>query len=197
MDFNSCSIPVSLLRQHCFCPRIPFFSLVKGISPTTNQWVSQGKEFHDQMQSLVKRRSLVHFGLEEPYNFKTNVKLKSHKWPMHGICDAVLFSNDGCTPFEFKFYAQPRLSTGTIVQLTAYSMILEELFSTPVTRAFAITGPRQKPIPIEITDKRKHLTLVYLDKIIENGEKGLLPHSCATVNQCSQCEFLNFCADRL
>ena len=76
-------------------------------------------------------------------------------------------------------------------------MLLEEKYSTNITKGFILYGKKGKTIPIEITQGRRKTVLDFLEKIISSGNKGVIPASDASTNKCSQCEYLNFCADRM
>ena len=95
------SIPVSLLRQFCFCPRIPYFSLVRGISPSNPGWVEDGIIFHDKTKYLIKRRKFERYGIMEP-KFKFSVYLKSSNLGLHGICDAIIYGSVNILMGSFK-----------------------------------------------------------------------------------------------
>lgn len=47
------NLPVSMLRQHCFCPRIPFFQLMRGIQPVGPMWLQQGLNHHVREEMLA------------------------------------------------------------------------------------------------------------------------------------------------
>lgn len=77
MDTDSFSVPVSLLRQYAFCPRIPFFYLIRNLHPPFRSWVKQGLGFHEKTQMLAKRRNLSRFGLTGEFTLEADVALKS------------------------------------------------------------------------------------------------------------------------
>ena len=63
MDMNQFNLPVSMLRQYCFCPRIPYFYIARNITPVEKEWMSQGIEEHKRQEMLSKRRNLSRFGI--------------------------------------------------------------------------------------------------------------------------------------
>ena len=74
-------LPISLLRQYCFCQRIPFLILVRGLTPPRGAWVSRGIDFHMAMNKLMKRRDLSRFGLTPPYTLESEKQgLRSLTW---------------------------------------------------------------------------------------------------------------------
>lgn len=67
---NRESLPVSYIRQFCFCPRIPFLSVFLEIKPPPPLWVKDGVDFHEKAAMLQKRRKLSKFNLSGKGVFK-------------------------------------------------------------------------------------------------------------------------------
>lgn len=190
------NIPVSMLRQYCFCPRIPYFYIVRSIKPYEQPWVKQGTDEHIRQQMLMKRRNLSRFNINKVGIIKNNIELYSEKLNLHGICDAVIECPERSFVLEFKNSSFCRLSTGTSVQLAAYAMLYEENFKNHVETGFVLYGTKAKTFEIKIDQKLREKTLGIRDKIIEITQYSNIPSSPADETQCGQCEFFNFCADR-
>lgn len=77
MKTESSSIPASLLRQYCFCPRIPFFTYVRQLHPPRAPWVEAGVAMHQRIEQLLKRRDLTKLTSGRSYRLKTEVPLYS------------------------------------------------------------------------------------------------------------------------
>lgn len=197
MDLDFYSIPISLLRQQCFCPRIPYFYLLRELQPQVGFWVNQGKDYHERMQDLMKRRVLTHYGITETVSIKFNVALKSERLGLHGICDCVLFGEAQCYPIEFKLGKYNLRQRGTQVQLAAYALLCEEQFGLAVKQGFVINPRELKPHRIFIDIEQREYVKQIVSEIQNNCQKAIMPDSSASEAQCSQCEFLNFCGDRL
>lgn len=194
---NRESLPVSYIRQFCFCPRIPFLSVFLEIKPPTPLWVKNGVDFHEKTAMLQKRRKLTKFNLSGKGEFKSNIFLKSTLYGIHGIADGILIMENGeIIPLEFKAQQNFIASRGHILQLTGYAILLEEKFQRKVKQGFILYGQRGKTMHVEFTEERKNKVIEVTQKIISSFETGLLPDSPATSAQCGQCEFLNFCGDR-
>lgn len=189
------SIPASLIRQHVFCPRIPFYNEVLAINPGNRPWQQQGVEYHQRQAMLVKRRRLHRFGLDKA-EIKNNLPLRSLKLGIHGICDALCITGQEICPLEFKLHQTRAPQRGHILQLGAYALMAEEQFRLPCKRMFILYGGRGQTAAIAFNDKIRVSVLRNITEIKNNLYKPLLPASSATVAQCGQCEYLNFCADR-
>lgn len=194
---NRESLPVSYIRQFCFCPRIPFLSVFLEIKPPSPLWVQDGVDFHEKAAMLQKRRKLSKFNLSGKGVFKSNIYLKSSVYPIHGIADGIFIMEDGeIIPLEFKAQDNFVASRGHILQLTGYAILLEEKFQREVKQGFILYGKKGKSLRVEFTEERKKKVIEIAQKIISSFETGLLPDSPAASAQCGQCEFLNFCGDR-
>ena len=192
------SVPISLLRQYCFCPRIPYFVLAKNIQPVETPWMKQGVSYHERQTFLNKRRSLDKYGLGENIHLEHKIPLRSSLLKLHGICDAMLFKDDQPMAIvEFKSRVKTKLNMGEIIQMAAYSMICEVEFGRQFSFGYILSGDKGKVKPVSINPETKLKVLQVRDALIAQCEECLLPDSSASILQCGQCEYLNFCADRL
>lgn len=192
------SIPISLLRQFCFCPRIPYFSMGMQLKVESPLWVKQGVKAHDRQQMLYKRRNLTKFGIEsQDYSLRHNVYLQSDTLFLHGVCDSILSTKDNDYIIEFKNVERKHINFAEKIQLTAYALVYEDMFNgSKISKGFILLGNRGKTFSIDIDQELRHKTLLIRDHIFENFEKGAIPKSSATEGKCCQCEYFNFCADR-
>jgi CRISPR-associated exonuclease Cas4 len=196
-SYEEDSLPISIIRQHCFCPRIPYFSMVLGITPPLQPWMKSGVTFHEKMAMLEKRRKLTNFGLKEDCRFENGFPIKSRRLGIHGICDGILISATGDVyPLEFKEVDVGFIKRGHRMQLIAYAMVLSEIYARPVNAAFLLFGLKGKVCRVDIDEAGKESCLRLISEIKKNLTDEVLPASPATEKQCCQCEFLNFCADR-
>ncbi len=198
MGIEYSDIPISLLRQFWFCRRIPFLIQARGLNPPRGPWVKLGTEFHAAVEHLVKRRDLSQLGFAEKYSLEIEKQVYAPQLGIHGVCDGLITTDSGhLFPIEFKMSQKQSLSNGEIVQLAAYCLAFEEMYDKKIENGFALCGKRTTSILVPITDslrKQVHKTIHWIKQDFENG---LLPDSSSNDKKCCQCEFLNFCADRL
>ena len=190
----SYSLPVNLLTQFHFCPRIPYFQELLKMKPFYPQWVKQGRSFHEAQEKVFQHRTLKRFGLQKAEQ-KFNIEVQSQKLHLHGILDSLLVTKKAIFPVEFKL-SERKPSKGQIIQLTAYAMLIEESMQLPCQKGFLLIGKKGKCYPIEFTDFYKNKVLETKNKILDSFEKSYLPDSSASLSQCYQCEYLNYCNDR-
>lgn len=188
------SVPASLIRQHHFCPRIPFFNEVRRINPSDRPWQEQGVTYHKRQKMLSKRRNLSRYGLDNG-ELKFDVHLHCPGIGCHGIADGIIFTEDQLAIIEFKISGQ-KPQKGQILQAGAYGIMAESQFHKPCKYIFVLMGNRGKTFRFTLDTKLRNDVLTSLEAIQDNLNQPLLPHSPATDLQCGQCEYLNFCGDR-
>ena len=76
-------------------------------------------------------------------------------------------------------------------------MLLEKKEHIAVTRGFILMGKRGKTYEIKFDEAKRLDVLRVADSIRKTLELALIPTTSATSAQCCQCEYSNFCADRL
>ena len=157
-------------------------------------WVKQGKDFHQLEKHLWQRRNLSRFKLDSG-KLHYGLSLRSDEMRLHGIADMAIETDEMVYPVEFKL-SPSKKKRGDILQLTAYSMLLEKHFNKPSPLGF-LTGPRKTVHVIDIKDNRKYDVLATINEINKILQRGLKPESSASVAQCCTCEFVNYCNDRL
>ena len=190
----SFSLPVHLLRQHLFCPRVPWFQELLNFRPPQNQWVRQGMEFHERQREIFRHRTLKRFGLHAAQrHFHYPVRSKHKR--LHGVVDCVLETENEVFAVEIKLAGRSP-SRGTILQVAAYAMLLPEAMGKPCRKAFVVLQRRGKTWPVTIDTERINEVEQVRDQILANLHAARFPDSSATETQCCQCEYLNYCNDR-
>lgn len=196
MDTSSYKLPVNMIRQYCFCPRIVFYHMVVGLKVAYPGWVQYGEEYQHKQQVLDKRRTLSKFKpISEQAVLRQNTMLEHPSYPFYGICDGIIEDELEIIPIELKSFAS-KISLGQKMQLTAYGMLSELIFEKPCTRGYIITGEKAKAKLIKIDEKSKFKVIEICAKIKKIFGTETLPYSTANGLQCIQCEFLNHCNDR-
>ena len=187
-------IPVHLIRQWCYCPRVVYYMELNDIAIHRPAWVKQGESFHEKEQELWKRRNLSRFNLDKGKIY-SNLLLKSEKLPFHGIVDMAIETLDAVYAVEFKLSTKIA-KRKDYLQLTAYAMLLEEKFSKPCPFGF-LTGKDNILYKIKMDKQKRQEVLEIVTQINAMINKGAKPDSSATAVQCCACEYINFCNDRL
>ncbi|PHR86633.1 MAG: CRISPR-associated protein Cas4 [Moritella sp.] len=188
------SVPASLIRQYCFCPRIPYFQHIIGIKAPTPLWVQQGLDFHQRARILSKSRTLKRYNCSEG-SIMFDVKLKSKVDQIHGIADALIFTEDEIIVVEFKLSCR-RPTRGQKQQLAAYALCAELQYRKPVSKGYISYESSGKAHFVKLDNKLKADVGKTVGAIIQMEDNQLIPDTAASSEQCGQCEYLNFCNDR-
>lgn len=188
------SLPISLIRQHCFCPRIPFYVECLGLRVTDRVWQRQGVSHHQRQQMLNKRRLLSRYDLDAG-ELRHNLLVKHDGLGIHGICDAAIFTPTEIVPLEFKMQSAQPVAAHQL-QLLAYGLALGAQYGVTVRRGFILYGERGKTQLVNFSEDLQQRLLRIIAEIKAIQQRAVLPYSSATSAQCGQCEYLNFCADR-
>ena len=188
------SIPVNLIRQWCYCPRVVYYMELTDIAFHRPVWVGQGERFHRVEEKLWQRRNLSRFNLRSGKTHH-NLTVRSAALGLHGIVDMAVETDEAVYAVEFKLSANNG-KRGDQLQLAAYAMLLEEYFSKPSTAGFLV-GKGKVLHTIDIDADKRRMVVEVADTIRRMLRRGRKPESSATVAQCCACEYVNFCNDRL
>ncbi|PJE03892.1 MAG: CRISPR-associated protein Cas4 [Leptospira sp.] len=188
------SLPISLLRQYVFCPRIPYYSELLGFNSNEPLWTEQGQKFHSDIESLIKRRLPSKFGLANP-RFEKRMNVVSFELNLHGIVDYTFYNDEYVVPIEFKISGN-KPTRGQELQLLAYGYALSEMKNLNFERGYFLFGNNKKPYSVFPSEEKKKDIIKIVNQIKNDQITMLLPESAASINKCTQCEFLNLCNDR-
>lgn len=187
-------IPVSMLRQYLFCPRIIHFKIVRNLTPEYPFWVEDGQREHQHREELIKKRSPE---LLKRYQGKLvfNLPLRSRRYDLFGVVDGALIGPQYVIPIEFKQRLGAALR-GALMQLIGYGLVLEDIYQVPFSQAIILAGKNGRPTLYKIGDAERSKCLTLIQEIKDVIDSPLIPESSASAPQCQQCEYLNFCGDR-
>lgn len=189
------TIPISLLRQYCFCPRIPYFLEVMQLQLSEKPWMRQGVDHHQRQAMLSRRRSLSRFGIAGDARIRNDVYVRSQKLGCHGIADMLLETDSYLYVVEFKI-SQLKPVKGHILQVAAYAIAAEEQFQKPVAGVYILYGDKGKTFEVQLSAELRQQVAITVSRISSLLNGSSMPDSAASAEQCGQCEYLNFCADR-
>ncbi|MCC5816494.1 MAG: CRISPR-associated protein Cas4 [Leptospira sp.] len=188
------SIPISLLRQYIFCPRIPYFSEILGYRMQEPIWTEQGQSFHSELEKLIIRRIPEKFGFNNP-SMEKRVNVVSEQLGLNGIVDFIFYNDTYVVPIEFKISGK-KPTRGQELQLLAYGYALEEMKGLQFERGYFVMGSSKKPIAVFPNDFKRDEIINIRSSILQTYETMLMPESPASIHKCTQCEYLNLCNDR-
>lgn len=157
-------------------------------------WVKQGSDFHQIEKTLWNRRNLSRFNLQKG-KIHHNLSLRDNDLGLHGIVDMAIETDTAVYGVEFKLSTRVK-KRGDQLQLSAYAMLLEKYFSKPSPFGFLV-GIKKAVHVVDIDQDKRHSVVEISNKIRKMLKCGLKPFSSAGLAQCCNCEYVNFCNDRL
>ena len=196
MMTESYSLPVSMLRQWAYCPRIVFFNEVMRVTGCAPPLVAQGVDLHRRYSMLERRRGLSRYGLDE-FEKVFTVPMKSVSLGLHGIVDGVLVGVDTVHVIEFK-PERRHVPSGHLLQTMGYGLLAEEHFGLPLGGIHILHGERGRTVSVvgEQLEPLRLATHAAIAAARQMVDEAIMPPSSAGDVQCAQCEYLNFCNDR-
>jgi CRISPR-associated exonuclease Cas4 len=185
-------LTVTDVRQHVYCPRIPYYRFVLPLDRPVTAKMDLGKEEHETTSAKEARRTLKAYGLKEGER-RFGVSLYAEGLGLRGKIDMVILTRGEAIPVEYKMTAAVGLHHK--YQLAAYAMLIEHDLGRSVNRAFAYLTPAKKAQEVPITPAmRDHVkkTLAALRTSVE-GER--LPRPTPHRKRCADCEYRLYCGD--
>ena len=157
-------------------------------------WIEQGEVFQRSEEILWKRRNLSRFNLQTGSKH-FNLSLSDEEIRMHGIVDMAINTEESVYAVEFKLSPHAK-KRGDILQLAAYAMLLSKYFLKLSSVGFLV-GPGKIVHTVNIDTKIKEEVVTVVREIRQMLLRGRKPNTSASVFQCSNCEYINYCNDRL
>ena len=188
------SIPVNLIRQWCYCPRVVYYMELMETPVQRPIWVQQGEDFHRLEEKLWQRRNFSRFKLDSGKIYY-NLLLRNDELGLHGIVDMAIETDEKVYAVEFKLSTNNK-KRGDVLQLAAYAMLLEKHFSKSSPVGF-LAGKGKVLHTVDVDRTMHRDVLATTNEIRQMLRRGLKPESSATIVQCCACEYVNFCNDRL
>lgn len=188
-------LTVSDVRQHVYCPRIPYFRLGLRLPhrPVTFK-MAEGRRAHERTEALEPRRSLRTYGLTSGERL-FDVALYAPRLELSGRLDMLLLLPTEVVPVEWKYSGGP-LRLNHKYQLAAYALLAEEHYGRPARRAFVYWIPARRAQAVAITPAMRAYTKRVLAEIRRAVEREALPAGTRVRGRCRECEFLLYCNDR-
>lgn len=188
-------LTVSDVRQHVYCPRIPFFRLGARLRHRfVTAAMQEGSEEHRRTEALEQRRSLRVYGLADGERH-LDVALRSERLALSGRLDLAIARGSEVIPVEFK-HTRAGLGLHHKYQLTAYGMLAEERFGRPARRAFVYFIPGKRAEEVAISPATRAYTRRVLGAIRAGVASERMPPGTRRLERCRVCEFLPYCNDR-
>jgi CRISPR-associated exonuclease Cas4 len=187
-------LTVTDVKQFLYCPRIVYFTYSLPVKGPVTYKMEEGKLQHERTADLEERRSLRAYGLEKGERH-FSVGLYSERLGLSGLLDMVILTSAGePIPVEFK-HSDAKLGLNHKYQLTAYALLVEDRWGTPVRRAFIYFIPLKRARETSITPNMRRFVQKTLDEIRDMIATEAMPEPTRHRGRCVDCEYRNFCGD--
>lgn len=188
-------VTASDVRQHVYCPRIPYFRLGLRLPnrPVTGA-MEEGAIEHRRTAGLEHRRSLATYGLTDGER-SFDVQMHAPELALSGRMDMVIRRAREVIPVEFK-NSRAGIGLNHRYQLAAYALLAEAHFGLPVRRAFVYFIPLKEARQQEITPAMRVYARRVLAEIRRAVAEERMPPGTRMLGRCRVCEFLVYCNDR-
>lgn len=188
-------LAVSDVRQHVYCPRIPYFRLGLRLPHRfVTGAMQEGILEHRRTEDLEHRRTLRAYGLEDGER-AFDVQMRSARLGLGGRIDLAIRRATEVIPVEFK-NTRAGLGLHHKYQLTAYALLAEEHFAETVRRAFVYFIPLKRAQQVDITPAMRAYARRVLGEIRGAVARERMPAGTRVLGRCRVCEFLPYCNDR-
>ncbi|MEM2211366.1 MAG: CRISPR-associated protein Cas4 [Nitrososphaerales archaeon] len=162
-------IPIFLIKQYHFCPRIVYFSEVLGVRERITELMREGEELHKDEEERDKRRKTLLGKRLGPIGI-SQLCLKSMRLNLQGKVDVIQIGEEVVIVERKASKALRRVPKNHLYQIAAYSLLVEDVLGKNVKKALIHYLKSDKVVIVEITDDiKKHVlwTLNQIKKIIE------------------------------
>ncbi|MGO8948897.1 MAG: CRISPR-associated protein Cas4 [Ktedonobacterales bacterium] len=190
-------LEVTDLKQHDYCPRIPFYRFcLPRIRPIT-YGMQEGIRAHREETAREERRSLRVFGLTDGERV-FDLLLRSEPLGIVARLDLAIRRADipEAIVVDYKLSSGPAGSHFRL-QLAAYALLLEEAWSLPVRRGFLYHIPQRQAEEIAITTALRKKVLHVRAAILASVQNERIPSPPSKRGKCVSCEFRRFCNDAI
>ena len=189
----SMMLTVTDVKQLGYCARIVYYGhLLGGRRPATFK-MDEGIRAHVEETRREARRSLRAYGLDEGKR-QFDVSLRSERLGLAGRLDMVIEGKGEVIPVDFKHgTAQP--GRNHRYQLTAYALLVEEIWKRPVRRGFISLIPLKQAVCRPITATMREEVLRTIARVRQMIAREQVPPPTRMRGRCRDCEFRRWCND--
>jgi len=140
-------LEVSDVVQFLYCPRKLYFLKIAGFR------IARPKMEEGRMEQERAAEKLEKIAKEYRGKLLKNLPLESERYGLRGILDALMVAED-LFPVDIKLSKFSSISYAWKMQITAYSLLVEENFGKTVKKAFIFLNGKLKEVQITPEDKR-------------------------------------------
>lgn len=190
-------LTVTDIKQHHYCRRIAYYTYCLPVPKHLTYKVQEGAQAHRRQEDLEHRRTLRTYGLAAGERH-LGVILHSERLGLSGRLDMAIVTTDRpreVIPVEFKNTTSARLGLNHKYQLTAYALLVEEVWGHPVRRGFIYFIPDKRAQEVLITPGMRRHVYRTLAAIRRQIASETIPPPTPHRGRCTDCEYRRYCND--
>jgi CRISPR-associated exonuclease Cas4 len=192
-EWSQFDLWVADIKQYLYCPRVVYFHYVMPVEKKPTYKMELGKEVHEAIGELEKRRKLRAYGLQEGTRV-FDVRLNSIRLGLRGRLDMMIRTSDACYPVDFKL-TEGRPHKNHLYQLAAYALLIEEEYGCEVKQGFVYLIPEKDAVVMQIGMDLKVDVADLIKTIREMVSREEIPEVNPSRRRCEDCEYQNYCGD--
>jgi len=191
-DSDSLLYTITDLKQHIYCPRILFYhTCLPDIRPVTVK-MRAGIATHEDEHRRSARRTMLVDGINSGKR-DYNLRVQSSRLNLSGQIDEVVWLDDEAIPVDYKLSS--KVGFHFKVQLTAYALLLEDVYNVRVQRGLLYLVKSRKTEEVIVTAKLRRTVAEALQQMEHITQAETMPEPTDWRQRCIECEFRRFCND--
>jgi len=168
---SSFEVPVTLIKQYVFCPRIPYFVLVLGYKERITENMLEGLKYH------AKRTKGVY--------------LRSEKLGIHGFVDEIIECGGYYKVVEYKSVKfNKKTLKQHLYQAVAYALLVEENFGRVLS---VVLKYKNRELEFPVTRELKDYVKRVISRIKKIAKDGVPPQARIDARKCRNCGYIRIC----
>ena len=185
-------VTITLLKQYTYCPRVVYYeTCTPGIRPRTYK-MQAGEDAHKRERERAARRTLTAYQVPSGERH-FDVRIISPTLQLSGLIDEVVLTPDEAIVVDYKLAGW--MGENHLIQLGAYSLLVEEAFKLPVHRGFIYLMKPRRFESAPIDEPLRNSVMETLQSIQHIRLYEYMPPPVEQPNKCASCEFRRFCND--
>ncbi|MEM2388797.1 MAG: CRISPR-associated protein Cas4 [Ignisphaera sp.] len=186
-------MPITIVKEYVYCPRIAYFKLFTVFEPPTESMM-YARESRPSPQDI---HSAIKHMIRDSCSIEIERYVYSNSAGVHGYADAVALCAEEAIPIEVKLRSSPiavkRFALHHIVQIVAYAIAVEETFKKPVYRAFILSLEPRTVFEVKISLNFRELVYRVVKELHKMVLDEEVPRPTPSKAKCGLCFYRGVC----
>jgi CRISPR-associated exonuclease Cas4 len=181
------------VRDYIFCPTILYQKYVRRIMEPETEMMKEGKEEYEKDKAGAERRKSILGEVRiEAEKVLFEVPLKSEKYKIMGVADAIYWKNGKMHILEIKYGNVKKPYPDHILQATTYAIMAEETLKQTAYKIVLYYKQSKLWHETTLTKQLKNYTTKIIQKTHEIIDGKVVPQTKWT-NKCKTCWYNRIC----